>query len=164
MNPITVEDKDLCAETITLQEVIFCIEHSRKNRSPGVDGLSAEFCRAFTEELAPFLLEVILESVEKGTLPPTLTQGLITLIPKPKKDHLLIDNWRLISLLNCDHKIFASVIAKWLKNVLDTVIEETQSGFMRKRHISNNIRLVVDLPDYSFLCPDHSLILFLDFY
>ncbi len=34
------------------------------------------------------------------SLPPTLTQSLITLIPKPKKDLLLIDNWRPISLLN----------------------------------------------------------------
>ncbi len=35
---------------------------------------------------------------------------------------------------------------------------------MRKRHISNNIRLVLDIIDYSFLCPDDSFILFLDFY
>lgn len=39
-----------------------------------------------------------------------------------------------------------------------------QSGFMRKRHISNNIRLVLDLIDYSFLCSDDSFIFFLDFY
>ena len=140
------------------------IEHLKTNKFPGVDGLSAELYQAFIEDLAPFLLKVILESVEQGILPPTLTQGLITLIPKPKKDHLLIDNWRPISLLNTDYKVFASVLAKRLKNVLDPIIDETQSGFMRKRHISNNIRLVLDLIDYSSLCSDDSLIFFLDFY
>lgn len=80
------------------------------------------------------------------------------------KDPLLIDNWRLISLLNTDYKIFVSIFAKRLKNVLDPNIDDTKSGFMRKRHISNNIRLVSDLIDYAVLCPDDSLILFLDFY
>ena len=161
---ITEDDKEMCDETITLQEITHVIKHLKLNKSPGGDGLSAEFYQTFVEDLAPFLLKLFLESVEQGALPPTLTQGLITLIPKPKKDHLLIDNWRPISLLNTDYKVFASVLAKRLKNVLDPIIDETQSGFMRKRHISNNIRLVLDLIDYSFLCPDDSFIFFLDFY
>lgn len=95
------------------------------------------------EDFVPFLFKVCLESVEQGALPPTLIQGLTSLIPKPKKDHLFIDNWRPISLLNTDYKVFASVRAKRLKIFLDPVVDETQSGFMRKRHISSNIRLVL---------------------
>lgn len=45
--------------------------------------------------------------------------------------------------------------------VLDYIIDETQSGFMRNRHISNNIRLVLDLIDYSD--DDESFILFFRF-
>uniref|UniRef100_A0A096MGV5 Reverse transcriptase domain-containing protein n=1 Tax=Poecilia formosa TaxID=48698 RepID=A0A096MGV5_POEFO len=84
-----------------------------------------------------------------------------TLIPKPNKDPLFIDNWRPISLLNNDYKIMASILANRVKEVLD-VIDETQSGFMRNRH--DNIRLVLDLLDYSYLVPDESFIPFLDFY
>ena len=124
---------------------------------------SLQFFQAFTQDLAPFLLEVILESVEKGSLSPSLTQGLISLIPKPKKDSLLIDIWRPITLLNTDYNIFASIIAKQL-NVLYPIIVEVQSRFMRKRHNSNNIRLVIDIIDYSFLCPDDSFFFLLDFY
>lgn len=47
---------------------------------------------------------------------------------------------------------------------MDHIIDETQSGFMRNRHISNNIRLVLDLIDYSDLCTDNRFILFIDFY
>ncbi len=51
-----------------------------------------------------------------------------------------------------------------MKSVLDTVIDECQSSFMQNRLISNNIRLILDLLDYSDFVRDDSFILFLDFY
>lgn len=77
---------------------------------------------------------------------------------------LLIDNWRPICLLNNDYKILALLLAKSIKEVLDAIIDETQSGFLRNRHISNNVRLVLDILDYSDLITEDSFILFLDFY
>ncbi len=100
--------------------------------------------------MSPFLLKVFEENIQKEALPLTFTQGLITLIPKPKKDLLLIDNWRSVSLLSSDCIIFAIIYAKKLKYVLGSVIDETQSVFFfNKRHIVNNIRLILDLLDYS---------------
>ena len=93
-----------------------------------------------------------------------MTQGLITLIPKPQKDTLLLDNWRPNSLQNNDYKIIAICLAKKLKGTLDDIIDETQSGFMTGRYITNNIRLVLDILDYSELIVDEGFILFLDFY
>lgn len=164
ITPISTADQEFCNCPITLKEVIDSISSLKNNKSPGVDGLTSEFYKSFSKELAPFLLQVFCESIAKGALPPTLTQGLITLIPKPKKDILLIDNWRPISLLNNDYKVLAIIFAKRLKNVLDDIIDETQSGFMRNRHISNNIRLVLDILDYPELINNESFILFLDFY
>ncbi len=46
--------------------------------------------------------------------------------------------------------------------VVDYIIDETQSGFMRHRHISNNVRPVLDLIDYPDLYSDEAYILFLD--
>lgn len=117
------------------------------NRSSGNDGLIGEYYPAFAEKSALFLRQVTLESTEEGTLPPSLIQGLMTLIPKPKKDIRHIDNWRSSSLLNNDYKIYDSIITNHIREILDSVIEEVQSGFMRKRCISNNIRLVLDFTD-----------------
>lgn len=144
-----MEDRSYCDSPLTVEEVCTSISALKANKSPGTDGLTAEFYKSFSNLLAPFLLQVFTESIENNTLPPTLTQGLITLIPKPNKDLLFIDNWRPISLLNNDCKIMALILANRIKEVLDTIIDETQSGFMRNRHISNNIRLVLDLLDYS---------------
>lgn len=76
-----------------------------------MDGITSEFYRAFVELLAPFLLKVFTESIDNESLSPTLTQGLITLVPKPKKDVLLIDNWHPICLLNNDYKVLAIAFA-----------------------------------------------------
>ncbi len=54
--------------------------------------------------------------------------------------------------------------ANRLKTNLDSIISETQSGFLKGRHISNNIRLVLDLLDCADSVHSNSLIIFLDFY
>lgn len=157
-------DKKICDAPITLEDTIDAIKSLKNKKSPGTDGLTSEFYKLFSDKLAPFLLEVFRESSVKTSLPPTLCQGVITLIPKPNKDPLIIDNWRPITLLNNDYKIIALILAKRLKSVLNSVIDETQSGFLPNRHISNNIRLVLDILDYSHLLPKESFMLFLDYY
>lgn len=95
-----------------------------------------------------------------------MCQGLITLLPKPNKDCLLLDNWRPITLINNDAKLMAHIFAQRIKLCLDTVIDDSQSGFMQGRHISNNIRLILDLIDYkdNDYITDNSYILFIDIY
>lgn len=55
-------------------------------------------------------------------------------------------------------------MATRLRSLLDSMIEETQSGFLNKRHITNNVRLVLDILDYPELVEDGGLMLFVDFY
>ena len=51
-----------------------------------------------------------------------------------------------------------------LKQGLHHIIDEEQSGFMHGRHISNNIRLILDMIDYNDLILDDSSLMFVDFY
>ncbi len=93
-----------------------------------------------------------------------MKQGLICLIPKPNKDSIILDNWRPITLLNSDYKILASVYAEKIKHCLANIISNTQSGFLKGRHISNNIRFIIDILDYSEFINKEAFILFIDFY
>lgn len=115
-------------------------------------------CINNSDIIAPFLLKVFIESLNNNVLPPSLSQGIISLIPKQNKDLLLIDNWRPISLLNCDYKILAHIFSRRIKQVLSSITDEAQSGFINNRHISNNIRLVLDILDYSNLTSDNSFL------
>ncbi len=82
---ISEDEKELCDNSICIEEVLQAIKELKLNKSPGVDGLTSEFYKSFSKELAPFLLKLFSQSIDLENLPPTLTQGLITLIPKPKK-------------------------------------------------------------------------------
>ncbi len=163
-NTISALEKECCDQDLVLEEVVDAIKYLKCNKSPGNDGIVADFYKQFSDTLAPFLLNVFTESIINHNLPPSLSQGKITIIPKPKKYLLLIENWRPISLLNNDYKILALILSKRIKNVLNSIIDETQSGFLNNRHISNNIRLVLDILDYLNLISDDSFLLFLDFY
>ncbi len=65
---------------------------------------------------------------------------------------------------NNDAKLLSLVSTQRLKPCLQTLIDDCQSGFMTGRHISNNVRLILDLIDYHELIEDNSFILFIDFY
>lgn len=90
--------------------------------------------------------------------------GLITLVPKPQKDLLMLDNWRPITLLCNDYKLLALVYANRLKHVIGKLIEEYQSAFIKGRYIHNHIRLILDMMDYQSFIQSDSLVLFIDFF
>jgi hypothetical protein len=72
-------------------------------------------------------------------------QGLITCLPKEGKPKHLLKNWRPISLLNVDYKIGSAYIAERLKTVLERLISNLQTGFLKGRYIGECTRLILDI-------------------
>ena len=70
---------------------------------------------------------------------------IITCLPKRNKDRKLLKIWRPIALLSSIYKLMSGVIANRLRNTLDTIISNTQTGFLSGRRISDNTRLIYDL-------------------
>lgn len=143
--------KELCEESLKLAELDEAVKNIASDRSPGPDGLTANFYKHFWEEIRDLLFNAITESITQKELMTTMKQGVIKLIPKPEKDKRLLNNFRPITLLNTDYKIFTTALAIRLKNGLPKIISNSQSGFMKGRSIHNNIRMVLDLIDYSDL-------------
>lgn len=92
VNIISQENQILCDSPITFSDIKDAIQHLKCNKSPGSDIITAEFYKQFSETLAPSLFEVYCGSLKCSELPTTMTQSVICLIPKPKKDLLFIDN------------------------------------------------------------------------
>ena len=66
-----------------------------------------------------------------GTMCNTQRRGLITLLFK-KGDSQSLNNWRPITLLNCDYKIIAFILASRLQKVITSLVNETQTGYTSK--------------------------------
>ncbi len=59
--------------------------------------LTSEFYKVFINDISKFLLGVYEEAINKGSLPTTIRQCVITLITKHQKDILLLENRQPIS-------------------------------------------------------------------
>lgn len=132
----------------------------RLRKSPGSNWLTVEFYLCFWDLIKHHLLLISNECIDKQELTTTMT----TLIPKPEKDPLVIKNWRPVSLLNINYKSLAQLYAKLLKNNLEEIISENQNSFMAKHCISSNVRLILDLMDYSDYINFNAQMVFCDFY
>ena len=134
--------------SITVEELDNAVKQLGKNKSPGLDGLTSEFYQVFWPILRKDFQEILTSSLESGILPYSFRRAVITLLPK-KGDLADISNWRPVSLLNTDYKIFAKLLASRLKHCIGHVIGRDQSYCIPGRSIYDNINLIRDAIFYA---------------
>jgi exonuclease III len=140
-NPLTIEELRValksCGET-----------------SPGPDGITYAVYKSYWETLAPFLLNAWNYSLEKGNLPTSNLESVITLLPKQGKDAGDVKNWRPISLSNCDSKIITKAISIRVSKVLSSIIDSSQTAYVPTRSVMDNLRSNFILKKY---CSDKKI-------
>lgn len=142
---INGEDKLMCDGKITVNEVTDAIKGLQLNKSPGVDGIIAEFYKIYERLLAPILLEVYHYMEEKDCVSESMVTGMITILYKNKGSKVKLENYRPISLLNVDYKILAKILANRMKRVLHDIIAPTQNYSVPGRDIADTINTIRDV-------------------
>ncbi len=133
-----------CEGLFTNNECLCAINNMKRNKSPGLDGLSIEFYDKFWPLIGDFMVDVFNESYKNGMLPDSQRQAVFTLIfKKGKQDE--IANYRPISLTNLDYRVMAFVLAQRLQSVIDTIVSNDQTAYIKNRYMGYNIRLVEDV-------------------
>ena len=146
---------------ITDTELRLVIENLKTDKTPGIEGLTAEFYQEFYPKLKEILLKLFNKILETKSITDTQRTGVITLIYKGGK-RSDVKNWRPISLTCVDYKIISKIIANRIKPIISKIINPHQTGAMANRDIVENLTNIRNvLADANPLAP--GCILNLDF-
>ena len=156
------EDRATLEAPISMEELI-SLKSMPNNKTPRIDGLPGEFYKMFCSKLGHLYWRAINQAVQKGCLSESTWKRIINLIPKNDRDGLLVKNWGPITLLTVDHKIYDKALALWMKTILPSIINLDQTGFMKGRNISTNIRKMLDIIDYTEKHQIPAVIMSIDF-
>uniref|UniRef100_A0A803SS30 Reverse transcriptase domain-containing protein n=1 Tax=Anolis carolinensis TaxID=28377 RepID=A0A803SS30_ANOCA len=145
---ISESQRECLNKKIEIEEIEKAIQRLPPNKAPGPDGLTSIYYKTFHDILCSPLQKVMNRILEGGNVPQTWENANIVLIPKKNTDNVKVANYRPISLTNVDYKIFSSILADRLKNVLFERIHEDQCGFLPGRQQKENIRVLLNAIEY----------------
>ena len=121
-------------------EVTSALRSLNKKSAPGPDGMTTLLYQRFEKTWAPILKKLFNDVERGGSLPDSFGFAIIKVLPK-KENAIRVKDYRPVSLINTDQKIFSHVIANRLKKGLQKLIGEEQIAYLKKRNIHQVINL-----------------------
>ena len=120
-NNLTDQLKEKCESLLTKNECFQAVKSMKRNKAPGLDGISIEFYPHFWPLIGELLIVVFNESFDNQILPSSKHSAVLSLSVK-KDDSQNIANYRPISLTNVDYCILAFALAGRLQSVVETIV------------------------------------------
>ena len=137
------------ATDYSLEELKAACYRLRVASAPGPDGLSVAFYRMFWDLIGP-VLRALLVAVRFGDrLPEDSLQASVILLPKSSSACPTAGDFRPISLLNVDYKVWATSIAARVNPLLPGLCRPTQTGFVPGRQIMQNVTFNRDIAQWA---------------
>ena len=148
MPRLTEEESKLSEGALTEEELRKALFSLENDKSPGIDGLTANFYKYFWPLFGTSVTHVYNHAFRAGRLAVSQRRGIITLLFK-KGDRTLLKNWRPITLLTTDYKILSKALANRLQKVLPFIVHSDQTASVKGRTINDNTRLLHDVISYA---------------
>ena len=187
---LSEEQKNFLANDIDIVEVEKSLKESNNGSSPGIDGIPYEFYKAFKlprmtetereeyENTKPEdrptdiikTLTLVFQDIEhrgimniKEKEPEkfNFNDGVMTLLYK-KKSVTQIQNYRPITLLNTDYKLYTKALSIRMGIIAPSIIHEDQAGFIPKRSLYDHTKNTHITLEYCNLTDTKGCIIALD--
>jgi mannosylglycoprotein endo-beta-mannosidase len=113
-------ERDALDRPLDLEELRRVLQKGGGNKAPGRVGICRAFFTETWEDLKEDWLELFSDMFERGRLLDQQKNGVIVCIPKTRSPKGPRD-YRPITLLNTDYKIFARILAGRVQSVLGDV-------------------------------------------
>jgi hypothetical protein len=144
INKLDDEEKSQIDTEITYKELRTAVIQAPKRKSPGLDGISSE--------LYEWGLDIMKEDMERlynyyfrtGEIPNMHKRGIIVCLPK-HKDPERVQDYRPLTLLNAELKIYSRILANRLKPTLHKVMQESQYSAIPERNIIDAAAAIRDI-------------------
>jgi hypothetical protein len=158
---VTKEDNTTLLSPTNEEEIRKIIWSMAPNKAPGPDGFTIHFYRICWNIIKSDLMRMIKGFLQKAKLGGGTNSTFLALIPKDTNP-ASFDRFRPISLCNASYKIIAKLLANRIKPLLGKLISESQGGFVKGRHILDNVILVQEAMHSSKLRKEKGMLIKLD--
>jgi len=140
-----LNEEEVCSiEADMSSEELLTVLKGTNDTAPGDDGITYSIYKYSWPIMGSLIAENWKESIETETLTHSHKTSLLTLLPKEGKDQKSLNNWRPITLSNCDIKIITKAYTRRFEEVMSSHISHHQTAYLRNRTISDNLRLILN--------------------
>jgi len=120
------------------EEIKDAVWQCEGSKSPGPDGFNFNFIKKSWNHLKEDFVAVLKAFHQTGYIPKGCNASFIALVPKVR-DPCVLDQFRPISLVGAIYKVISKVLAGRLKKVLPSIIDESQSAFIKDRGLIDSV-------------------------
>ena len=131
-------------DEIKMNEVQDAIRMLKRGKAAGHDEITPEMLKNLGRNGVELLTSLFNKAWKEKRIPKDWELGIILPIHK-KGDNRECSNYRGISILSVVLKVYESILGKRLKTVIESQLEEPQSGFRKGRGIQDHIFTIKQL-------------------
>lgn len=112
------------------EEIKKAVWACESSKAPGYDGFNFGVLKNMWDTMGDDLTNLVLTFFKSGTMPRSINTTWVALIPKVDGVAELSE-YRPISMIGSIYKVISKVLASRLRNVMPSLVGETQTAFVR---------------------------------
>ena len=144
---ISKEMSEVLTREFTANEIQHALKQMAPTTAPGPNGMSPVFYKTFWNIVGNDVTKIVLNALNSGYVHESLNETFIALIPKVKNPKKVSD-FRPISLRNVVYKLISKVVVNRLKKILPNIVSNSQSAFLPRRLITDNVLVAFETLHY----------------